>query len=253
MNQGVATTDSPSFVNVTASLTGNASTATTATSATTATTAGNVSGTVAIGNGGTGQTSANAAFNALAPSQATHSGQFLTTDGTDTSWAAPSVSAGALTGGTLAAGVTASSLTSVGALNSGSITSGFGSIDTGADSISTTGAVTAGALTFGGHIKSTGTTPALDPGNGATGCTLDSITGTDTKGTLTATFVDGAATCKINFANSYSSTPVCIVSPTNVVAATQGLTTRYTSTTSALTIQAGAAVAAGTYNYICIE
>jgi len=38
-------------------------------------------------NGGTGQTTANAAFNALAPSQATNSGKYLTTDGTDTSWA----------------------------------------------------------------------------------------------------------------------------------------------------------------------
>ena len=38
-------------------------------------------------NGGTGQTTANAAFNALAPSQATNSGKYLTTDGTNTSWA----------------------------------------------------------------------------------------------------------------------------------------------------------------------
>jgi hypothetical protein len=46
-----------------------------------------VSGTLGIANGGTGQTTANAAFNALAPSQATNSGKYLTTDGTDTSWA----------------------------------------------------------------------------------------------------------------------------------------------------------------------
>jgi hypothetical protein len=38
-------------------------------------------------NGGTGETTANAAFNALAPSQATNSGKYLTTDGTNTSWA----------------------------------------------------------------------------------------------------------------------------------------------------------------------
>src|SRR3989344_2559639 len=47
----------------------------------------NVSGTLGIGNGGTGQTSANAAFNALAPSQTGNSGKFLTTDGSNTSWA----------------------------------------------------------------------------------------------------------------------------------------------------------------------
>ena len=38
-------------------------------------------------NGGTGQTTANAAFNALAPSQTSNSGKYLTTNGTDTSWA----------------------------------------------------------------------------------------------------------------------------------------------------------------------
>ena len=48
--------------------------------------AANVTGTVAIANGGTGQITANAAFNALAPSQATFSGKILTTDGTNTSW-----------------------------------------------------------------------------------------------------------------------------------------------------------------------
>lgn len=50
-------------------------------------TASNVTGTVAIANGGTGQTTANAAFNALAPSQTGNSGKYLTTDGTNTSWA----------------------------------------------------------------------------------------------------------------------------------------------------------------------
>jgi hypothetical protein len=41
----------------------------------------------AIANGGTGQTTATAAFNALAPSQTSNSGKYLTTDGTNTSWA----------------------------------------------------------------------------------------------------------------------------------------------------------------------
>lgn len=43
--------------------------------------------TIAIANGGTGQTSANNAFNALVPSQTSNSGKFLTTDGSNTSWA----------------------------------------------------------------------------------------------------------------------------------------------------------------------
>ena len=49
--------------------------------------AANVTGTVAIANGGTGQTTATAAFNALAPSQSSQNGKFLTTNGTTTSWA----------------------------------------------------------------------------------------------------------------------------------------------------------------------
>ncbi len=48
-----------------------------------------VTGALGVTNGGTGQTTANAAFNALAPNQAANNGRFLTTDGTNTSWAAP--------------------------------------------------------------------------------------------------------------------------------------------------------------------
>jgi hypothetical protein len=46
-----------------------------------------LTGTVPISNGGTGASTANAGFNALAPSQTGNSGKYLTTDGTDTSWA----------------------------------------------------------------------------------------------------------------------------------------------------------------------
>jgi hypothetical protein len=49
-----------------------------------------VSGTIAIANGGTGQTTANAAINALLPSQTGNSGKVLSTNGTDTSWLAVS-------------------------------------------------------------------------------------------------------------------------------------------------------------------
>jgi hypothetical protein len=59
-----------------------------------------LAGTLAIANGGTGQTTANAAFNALAPSQTSNSGKYLTTDGTNTSWA--TVTAGITTGKSIA-------------------------------------------------------------------------------------------------------------------------------------------------------
>jgi len=45
-----------------------------------------LTGTIPIVNGGTGQTTANLAFNALAPNQTGNTGKYLTTDGTDTSW-----------------------------------------------------------------------------------------------------------------------------------------------------------------------
>ncbi len=48
--------------------------------------AANVTGTVAIGSGGTGQVAANAALNALLPSQTGNAGKTLGTNGTDASW-----------------------------------------------------------------------------------------------------------------------------------------------------------------------
>jgi len=62
---------------ITAALTGNASG-----------TAANVTGIVAAANGGTGQTTANAALNALLPAQSGHANKVLTSDATNTSWTA---------------------------------------------------------------------------------------------------------------------------------------------------------------------
>lgn len=56
-----------------------------------------LAGTLAIANGGTGQTTATAATNALLPSQAANSGKYLTTDGTNTSWGTVSASPGGST------------------------------------------------------------------------------------------------------------------------------------------------------------
>jgi hypothetical protein len=50
--------------------------------------ANDVSGTLPIANGGTGATSANDALNALLPDQSSANGKVLTSDGTNTSWAA---------------------------------------------------------------------------------------------------------------------------------------------------------------------
>jgi len=59
--------------------------------------AASLSATLAIASGGTGQTTANTAFNALAPSQTSNSGKYLTTDGTNTSWGTVSAGSGTVT------------------------------------------------------------------------------------------------------------------------------------------------------------
>lgn len=51
-------------------------------------------GVLGIAGGGTGQATANAALNALLPTQTANSGKFLTTDGTNTSWAAAASGSG---------------------------------------------------------------------------------------------------------------------------------------------------------------
>ena len=54
--------------------------------------------TLAITSGGTGQTTANAAFNALAPAQTSASGKYLKSDGTNTSWDAIDISTSDVSG-----------------------------------------------------------------------------------------------------------------------------------------------------------
>jgi len=58
----------------------------------------NLTGTLAIVNGGTGQTTANAAFNALAPAQTSASGKYLKSDGTNTAWDQLDIGTGDITG-----------------------------------------------------------------------------------------------------------------------------------------------------------
>jgi hypothetical protein len=58
----------------------------------------NLTGTLAIAKGGTGQTTANAAFNALAPSQTSASGKYLKSDGTNTAFDQIDISTGDITG-----------------------------------------------------------------------------------------------------------------------------------------------------------
>jgi hypothetical protein len=81
-----------------------------------------VTGTLPIANGGTGQTTATAAFNALAPSQATNSGKYLTTDGTNTSWATVSGGSGTVTSVNVSGGTTGLTTSGGPVTTSGTIT-----------------------------------------------------------------------------------------------------------------------------------
>jgi len=96
-----------------------------------------ISGTVPIANGGTGQTTATAAINALLPSQAGNNGKVLSTNGTDTSWIATggtgtvtSITAGTglsggtiTTSGTIAIDATVATLTGTQTLTNKTLTS----------------------------------------------------------------------------------------------------------------------------------
>ena len=80
-----------------------------------------LTGTIEITNGGTGQTTASAAFDALAPSQTGNTGKYLTTNGTTTSWGTVSGGSGTVTSVAATAGtgisITGSPITTSGTLN----------------------------------------------------------------------------------------------------------------------------------------
>jgi hypothetical protein len=82
-------------------------------------------GTLNIANGGTGQTTANAALNALLPSQGGNSGKVLSTDGSDTSWITVSgtgtVTSVDVSGGTTGLTATGGPVTASGTITLGGI------------------------------------------------------------------------------------------------------------------------------------
>jgi hypothetical protein len=139
-----------------------------------------LSGTVPIANGGTGQTTATQAINALLPSQTSNTGKVLSTDGTNTSWIA-------------AGGV--GTVTSV-ALTAPSIFSVAGSPITSSGTLALTYSGTAlpvanggsGATTLTGYVK----------GNGTSAFTASS--------TVPSTDITGLGTMSTQNANSVSIT-----------------------------------------------
>ena len=162
--------------------------------------ASGLSGTVPITSGGTGATSANVALNALLPSQATHSGQVLQSDGSNTSWATVS-GTGTVTSVALATpsdfSVSGSPVTAAGTLtfawaNPVSVAHGGTGLASGTSggipyysstsAITSSGALTASAIVLGGGagssptvLGSLGTTTTLLHGNAAGAPTFASL------------------------------------------------------------------------------
>lgn len=133
--------------------------------------ASGISGTVAIANGGTGQTTANAAFNALAPSQTGNNGKYLTTDGTNTSWA----------------------------------TNPLGTVTSVDVSGGTTGlSFSGGPITTSGTITMAGTLAAANGGTGLTslGSGVATWLGTPSSANLRAAVTDETGTGSLVFSNS---------------------------------------------------
>ena len=111
-------------------------------------------GVLGVANGGTGQTSQAGAANAILPSQSGQGGKYLTTDGTNTSWA--SVSGG---GGGSVTSVNASG--SQGVSVSGVPITGAGTINIGL------GAITPSSVNTSGAIITSNTTNATNTSTGA--------------------------------------------------------------------------------------
>ena len=154
-------------------------------------------GTLAISQGGTGQTTANAAFNALAPSQATQSGKYLKTDGTNASWDALDISTADITG-TLPVANGGTGITSG--------TSGGVPYFSASNTIASSAALAANALVIGGGAgvapstttTGTGVVTALGTNVGSAGAFVvnGGALGTPSSGTVTN--LTGTASININ-------------------------------------------------------
>ena len=197
--------------------------------------------TVPVAKGGTGQTTANAAFNALAPSQATHAGEVLITDGANTSWAAfPG----------------AGSVTSVSATGSNGVTASVAtptttpSISIGLGAITPTSVAASGTVT-GSNI--TGTATGSNTGDQTISLSGD-VTGTGTSGITTVLSNTTVS------AGAYTLSSITVDAKGRITSASSGSPQTITltgdvtgsGTGSFATALVASGVSAGTYNNVSV-
>jgi hypothetical protein len=171
-----------------------------------------VTGALPIANGGSGQTTANAALNALLPTQAANAGRIFSTDGTNTAWAAAlsstltdahvfvgdgsNVATARAVSGDITINNTGVAAIAAGVIVNADINASAGIVDTKLATISTAGKVSGGAITSGtiagstaintsGAITTTGivTTAGVDY---STARYLESALGANRSGAVTA-------------------------------------------------------------------
>lgn len=163
----------------------------------------NMTGVVAIVNGGTGQTTAPAATNALLPAQTGNAGSFLLTDGTNVSWSPAGVGSGTVT----SVGITGSTgLTVSGSpiTTSGVITLSLGNELQGFSSLTTNGFV---QRTGVGAYSTVATIPLAAGGTGQTTATgaLNALLPTQTGNTGKVLTTNGTTTSWTSSAGSVTS------------------------------------------------
>lgn len=196
-----------------------------------------ISGTVPIANGGTGQTTATAAINALLPSQSSQSGKVLSTDGTNTSWTA--------VGGS-------GTVTSV-ALTAPSIFSVAGSPITASGTLALTYSGTAlpvanggsGATTLTGYVKGNGTSaftasatvPSTDITGLGTMSTQNANSVTITGGTVNGTTIGATTATTGAFTTLTASTS--LTTPTVQATNSGGLSLKNSAGTTQMSMGAG--------------
>jgi len=192
-----------------------------------------LTGTIPVANGGTGASTANDGFNALAPSQTGNSGKYLTTNGTDSSW----------------------SVNPLGTVTSVAATAGTG-ISVSGSPITTSGTLTITntapdqtvSIASGTGISATGTYPAFTVTNtlpdltvALTGAGTTTVTGTYPNFTITSADskvgdVVGPASATDNAIARYDSTTGKLLQNSVVTVGDTGATTGITTLSASTSV-----------------